>query len=145
MSIKVTGAGGVGGASGPRAARSGGGEGFHIADMDASVGAAQTSGVTSTSAVMGVDALLALQDVGGPMERRRRAVGRAGRLLDVLDHLKLALLDGAVSGDDLVRLKIAIREERSVTDDPRLESLLDEIETRAAVEAAKMEMAQRAA
>ena len=68
---------------------------------------------------------------------------------EVAEQLANALnalhLDGAISGDDLVRLKIAIREERAMTDDPRLESLLDEIETRAAVEAAKMEMAQRAA
>ena len=146
MSIKVSGAGGVAGTGGPRAARpGGGGEGFRIADTDAPAGAVQTSGVASTAAVMGVDALLALQDVGGPLERKRRAVGRAGRILDILDNVKLALLDGAISGDDLVRLKIAIREERAMTDDPRLESLLDEIETRAAVEAAKMEMAQCAA
>jgi hypothetical protein len=145
MSIKVGGAGGLSPTGGPRAARNGGGEGFRLADMDAPTGTTQAGGVGATSAVMGVDALLALQDVGGPLERRRRAVGRASRILDVLDGIKLSLLGGELSGDDLVRLKIAIREERAATDDPRLESLLDEIETRAAVEAAKMELARRAA
>ena len=39
----------------------------------------------------------------------------------------------------------AVREERATTDDPKLEGLLDEIETRAAVEIAKLERASRAA
>jgi hypothetical protein len=76
--------------------------------------------------------------------RPRRAVGRAGRLLDLLDGIKIALLEGRIGGDALIRLQGAIREQRSVTDDPRLEALLDEIETRAAVEAAKLEQARAA-
>jgi hypothetical protein len=39
----------------------------------------------------------------------------------------------------------AVREQRALTDDPGLEGLLDEIETRAAVELAKLEGATRAA
>jgi len=39
----------------------------------------------------------------------------------------------------LERLARAIREQRSATEDPALEGLLDEIETRAAVELAKLE------
>lgn len=96
------------------------------------------------SGVMSVDAILALQDVGGPMERKRRAVGRAGRLLDVLDDMKLSLLSGEISGDDIGRLQQVIRDQRDKTDDPKLESVLDEIETRAAVELAKLERANRA-
>jgi hypothetical protein len=91
---------------------------------------------------MGVEALLTLQDVGGPLERRRRAVGRAGRLLDALDDIKLALLDGQLREDDLERLERAIRDQRAATDDPRLEELLNEIETRAAVELAKIQQAR---
>jgi len=89
--------------------------------------------------------LLALQDVGGPLERRRRAVSRAGRILDVLDDIKRGLLDGELGVADMERLRRAVRDERAGTDDPRLEGLLDEIETRAAVEIAKLEQASRAA
>jgi hypothetical protein len=39
----------------------------------------------------------------------------------------------------------AIREQREGTDDPGLEGLLNEIETRAVVELAKLEMARAAA
>ena len=91
---------------------------------------------------MGVDALLTLQDVGGPLERRRRAMNRGIRLLDRLDELKIALLEGRITGENLVRLQLAVREQRAATDDPRLESLLDEIETRALVELAKLEQAK---
>jgi hypothetical protein len=94
---------------------------------------------------MGMDALLALQDVGGPLERKRRAVRRAGLILDVLEDVKVALLDGGITGHDLDRLRRAVRDERSQTDDPKLEAVLDEVEVRAAVELAKLEQAGRAA
>ena len=141
--MKVTGTGSVGQAGGARGARpAGGGSGFQLPTATAADAPAQSSGVSATASLMGVDALLTLQDVGGPLERKRRAVGRASRLLDRLDELKLALLGGNITGDNLMRLQVAIREQRAATDDPRLESLLDEIETRALVEIAKLEQAK---
>ena len=44
----------------------------------------------------------------------------------------------------LERLARGVREQREGTDDPRLESLLGEIELRAGVELAKLEMARGA-
>jgi hypothetical protein len=111
-------------------------------------GAGPASSVAPTSGVTGIaslDALLALQSVGGPMERKRKAVRRASGLLDVLDDLKIGLLDGGISPQALTRLAAAIREERTETDEPALESVLNEIETRAAVEMAKLEMMRPAA
>jgi hypothetical protein len=143
--MKVTGPSGVGSAQGPRPARAGGGEGFRIFTPQQAVGPGQASSVSAAQGVMGVEALLALQDIGNPTERKRRAVGRAGRILDVLDHIKVAMLDGDLSGADLDRLRRAVREERAGTDDPKLEAVLEEIELRAAVEVAKLEFADRAA
>jgi hypothetical protein len=140
--MKVTGSGGIGQAGGSRGPKAAGGEGFRLPSSSGSAAAGQSGGVASASAVMGVEALLTLQDVGGPLERRRRAVGRAGRLLDALDDIKLALLDGQLREDDLERLERAIRDQRAATDDPRLEELLNEIETRAAVELAKIQQAR---
>jgi hypothetical protein len=77
-------------------------------------------------------------------ERRRRSVRRAGRLLDELDRIKVALLGDELSGAQLDALSRAVREQRAATDDPKLEGVLDEIETRAAVELAKLEMARAA-
>jgi hypothetical protein len=112
--MKVTGPSGVGSAQGPRPARAGGGEGFRIFTPQQVAGPGQASSVSAAQGVMGVEALLALQDVGNPTERKRRAVGRAGRILDVLDHIKVAMLDGDLSGADLDRLRRAVRENAPV-------------------------------
>jgi hypothetical protein len=143
--MKITGPNGTGSASGPKGARPGASGGFKLPGMDDVGGTAPTGGVNRASSVMGVDALLALQDVGGPLERKRRAVRRASRILDVLDEVKLALLDGQLSVGQLDRLRRAVRAERDLTEDPKLEGLLDEIELRAAVEVAKLEQAAHAA
>lgn len=144
--MKVTGPNGTSATGGPRAARPmGGGGGFRLPPLDDARGAASSGGVARTAGVMGVDALLALQDVGGPLEGKRRAVRRASRILDILDEVKLALLDGGTSLAQLDRLRRAVREERGLTSDPKLDEILDQIELRAAVEIAKLEIAAYAA
>lgn len=144
--MKVSGLSSTGGVAGAKAARpAGGGGAFSLPAVD---GAAAAAGVARSAGVVGVsgiEALLALQDVGGPLERRKRAVTRAGRILDVLDEVRIALIDGELSPSSLDRLVRAVREERQNTEDARLEGLLDEIETRAAVEIAKLEQARIAA
>lgn len=143
--MKVSGTSGVGSAGGPGRARpADGGQGFRLPAVEATTGPAQMARTSGLSGVMSVDAILALQDVGGPLERKRRAVSRAGRLLDVLDDVKVSLLSGELSGADLGKLQQAIRDQREQTDDPKLEGVLNEIETRAAVELAKLERANHA-
>ncbi|MBU1376659.1 MAG: flagellar assembly protein FliX [Alphaproteobacteria bacterium] len=142
--MKVSGTGGLSQTSGAKPARgASGGGGFQIAGPSASASPTQVSGASGVSSVMGVEALLALQDVESPTERKRRSVKRAGRLLDELDGLKVALLGGELSQGQLDNLARAVREQRAGTDDPKLEAVLDEIETRAAVELAKLESANR--
>lgn len=143
--MKVTGPSGVGQAPAGSRPRGVGGAGFHVDVSSGASGPAQASRTAGVAGVMGVDALLALQETGGPLERRRRAVRRAGRLLDLMEEMKADLLDGGIPRASLDRLARAIREERGSTDDPKLEGVLDEIETRAAVELAKLEQARRAA
>lgn len=142
MNMKVTGSSGIGASSGARPARGPGGEGFRVAMPEPAAAPTRTA---SVGAVMGVEALVALQETGGPLERKRKAVGRASRILDVLDEVKAALLGGELSVGDLDRLRRALRDERAHTDDPKLEAVLDEIELRAAVEVAKLEQARSAA
>lgn len=137
--MKVNGTSSIGQPAGLRQARPAGADGFRLPSASGASGAAGAAPTTGLSGVASVDALLALQDVGGPLERKRRAVGRASRLLDVLDEVKLALIDGELDAGGLDRLRRAIREERQRTDEPGLEDLLDQIETRAAVELAKLE------
>jgi hypothetical protein len=143
--MKVSGANSVGStASGARPKAAGAaGDGFRLPSTASTSATSQAGPTTGVSGVMSLDALIALQDVGGPLERRRRAVGRAGRLLDILDGVKLGLLSGELSLGDLDRLKRAIRDQRDQTDEPALEGVLDEIETRAEVELAKLEQSRR--
>jgi hypothetical protein len=140
--MKVSSTGGASAVGASRAKPAGGGSGFALPSVG---GASGVSGVSQAGGVAGVgslDALLALQADLDPMERKRRAVKRAGGLLDLLDALKLATLDGDVSTGTLSQLKNAVRQHRESTDDPKLEAILNEIETRAAVEAAKLEQAR---
>lgn len=111
----------------------------------ASGGASGAMAASGLSAVSSLEALIALQDVGGPLERRRRAMGRAGAILSALEGLKLDLLEGRLTPAAVQALSRAVREQRALTDDPRLEGVLDEIETRAAVELAKLEGVNHAA
>jgi hypothetical protein len=138
--MKVGGPSGVGSAqasSGRGAGPAAGG--FSVASPDGAQETAASTRLASTLGIGSIDALLALQEVGGPTERRRKAVRRAGVILDVLDDLKIAVLDGGIAPATLGRLIEAVRQERARTGDTRLEDVLDEIETRAEVEMAKLE------
>ena len=144
--MKVTGTGGVSRTSGPQRARgAASGGGFRIVGPETASPVASAGGVAGVGGVMGVEALLALQDVESATERKRRSVRRATRVLDELDGLKIALLGGDLDPAQLDRLSRAVREQRAQTEDPKLEAVLDEIETRAAVELAKLEAARNAA
>ena len=121
------------------------GAAFSLPEVEDAAAATRTAPADAVAGVGSLDALIALQAVDDPLTRKRRAVSRAGRLLDALDQVKLALIDGEPSPETLQRLVSAIREERGGTDDPALQALLNQIETRAAVELAKMETARAAA
>jgi hypothetical protein len=142
--MKITGPGGVSQTSSSSGTRAAVAPGFAVSTGAAS----ETASAVRTAAASGVaslDALLALQALDEPMERRRRAMRRAGRLLDVLDEVKIALLGGANDAGALQRLAQAVREQREETDDSRLEGVLDQVDARAAVELAKAEMSRLAA
>ena len=144
VSGSKVGATGRAGGAGP-SAKAPAGSGFSVGASGGAREAAPSTRMSGPTGVASLDALLALQQTDGPLERRRRAVGRATRILDVLDDIKIALLEGRVDAGPLAKLVTALREERSKTEDPGLEGLLDQIETRAAVELAKREAPPAAA
>jgi hypothetical protein len=87
--------------------------------------------------VGGIDALIALQGVEDPMERRRRSLKGGRNALNVLDELKVGLLGGVLDHSTLLRLKSAAMELKSPSGDPGLDGVLAEIDLRVAVELAK--------
>ena len=90
--------------------------------------------------VGGIDALIALQGVEDPVERRRRAVKHGRRALDALDELKLGLLAGTLDQATMLRLKSAAADLQDASGDDRLDAVMAEIDLRVAVELAKAGM-----
>ena len=102
--------------------------------------AASTAEARPTSApnmVGSIDALLALQGIEDPAERRKRAVSRGRSALDVLDDLKLGLLSGELDNGTVQRLRTAASELKMGSGDSSLDQVLAEIELRVEVELAK--------
>src|ERR1700722_7011250 len=129
--MKVSGPSGPNATGGGRPARAAAGApGFEPLMTPAASGASGVTAAGGVARVSSLDALMALQEVGGPLERRRRAVSRASTILDALDEMKLDLLEGGLSPEAIEALTRSVREQRALTDDPRLEGVLDEIETR---------------
>ena len=93
--------------------------------------------VSAPKATANIDALLALQGVEDPTERRKRSVQRGRGALDVLDDLKLGLLSGNLNASTVSRLRDAAANLKSSSGDPGLDAVLSEIELRVEVELAK--------
>ena len=100
---------------------------------EATTRAAQSAPLAATA---GIEAILALQAAGGPLEGRKKAVRRGQTLLDTLEEMKADLLLGRVSPDrlDALMSTLGAYRERSL---PQLDAVLDKIELRVRVELAK--------
>jgi hypothetical protein len=104
------------------------------------------SGVDGVEATTGIGAvgamggLLGAQEVDEREAKRHKAVKKGRLTLDVLSQLRDALLMGALPHSTIAQLERLVAEERRDNDDPLLNDILNEIEVRAAVELAKLEM-----
>tara|TARA_B100000745_G_scaffold279347_1_gene210820 strand:+ start:84 stop:542 length:459 start_codon:yes stop_codon:yes gene_type:complete len=94
-----------------------------------------------------VDSLIAAQAVEDPTEKeaQKRMRDRAGSILDALDRIKIALLNGNLRFSHLENITHMIAVNRERINDPELAYLLDEIDLRAQVELAKLEAAKESA
>lgn len=118
----------------PSAAPRVAGGSFNVTEAETQRGA---SAATNLRAISTVDALLALQGVEDVRERKKRAVAKGRNALDVLDQMKIAMLDGTLEPAALARLKVAAEGLTDSSGDPGLDSVLSEIDLRVAVELAK--------
>jgi hypothetical protein len=121
-------------ASAPKSARRAAAGGFAVSEEEAPHNTPATSSLRSISTL---DALLALQGVEDPTERKKRAVAKGKNALDILDDLKVAVLDGSLDPSTLARLKVASEGLTESSGDPGLDTVLGEIDLRVAVELAK--------
>lgn len=121
-------------AGSPAAARRTSGGGFSLGQTEAPK---SQSPAVALRTVGGIDALLALQGVEDPVERRRRAVKHGRRALDALDEVKIGLLAGTLDQATMLRLQSVATDLHDGSGDDRLDQVLAEIDLRVAVELAK--------
>lgn len=111
-------------------------------------GAGETSESRSSSMSSGiasVDALLAAQTSEDPAQQksRKRMQERANTILDKLNELKVGILTGSVTVGHMVSIADVAATHREKITDPELSAILDEIDLRAQIELAKLQMARK--
>lgn len=100
-------------------------------------GPARVAGSAPVAGTTGIDAILALQAIDGPLEGKKKALRRGRTLLDTLDEIKADLLVGQVSAERLDALSVMLAQVRERSE-PALDSVLDDIDLRVRVELAKL-------
>ena len=100
----------------------------------------RTSSATAAAGVNSIDALLALQGVEDTAERKRRFAKRGAKALDMLDALKIEILEGRIDVVTLSRLEAMLKELTERSGEGRLDDVLDAIGVRVAVELAKRQL-----
>ena len=95
--------------------------------------------------IAALDSILTLQGVDDSTSGRSKGLARGNQLLDMLDEVRDGLLGGGIPRATLNRLANAVGQRQDGFADPKLQSVLDEIELRAHVELAKLEQADLAA
>jgi Class II flagellar assembly regulator len=106
--------------------------------LNGSDGPGRASSAQSAAPAGALDGMIALQAAGDALERRKKAVRRGKGLLDTLDQLKISILSGRISPQQLENLKTQMKSHSDNVDDPGLADVLAHIELRAAVELAKL-------
>jgi hypothetical protein len=132
--MRIYGPNGAALANAPASTRRAAGGKFNVSEGETTRSSAAAGSLRSISTL---DALMALQGVDDATERKKRAVAKGRKALDLLDDLKVAVLDGSIDSSTLARLKIASEGLVDGSGDPGLDQVLGEIDLRVAVELAK--------
>lgn len=111
---------------------------LEAAEVEEMAQSGKTSNVIAPSSLAG---MLGLQEVSDEEIRRKKLIKQGGEMLDSLEQLRRRLLLGTLPMQTLRDLNQQLSLQRQEVTDPRLIAIMDEIELRAAVELAKLEMA----
>ena len=96
--------------------------------------------VAAPGPLTALDSILTLQGMDDSMNGRSKGLAHGEHLLDMLDQVRDGLLAGGIPRSTLNRLAVAVGRRHENFADPKLQGVLDEIELRAHVELAKLEM-----
>ncbi|HEY1709025.1 MAG TPA: flagellar assembly protein FliX [Rhizomicrobium sp.] len=136
MEIKSTGSVGSSGVRRAGKPAAGGDSAFKVATTETPH--AQVIGGVAT--IGAVENILMLQELDDSTSGPSKGVARGQQLLDLLDAVRDGLLAGGIPRSTLNRLASAVTRRHESFADPKLQGVLDEIELRAHVELAKLEM-----
>lgn len=139
--MKIDGPTKAGGVSATTKKKRAGAAGGDFAGLLSSAGEAEETGNISGVQPMGMlEGLLTIQQLENDVMEKKEAMKRGNDVLDYLDQLRHSLLRGKLSTMQVQNLASAVRGLNYNVTDPRLKEVLSAIETRAAVELAKLEM-----
>jgi hypothetical protein len=93
----------------------------------------------SLSPLTALDNLFVLQEISDEEALQRKAYKRADSILNRLEELRLALLEGRLSHGTITQLQSLVQGEQKKVNHPQVAEILAEIELRARVELAKLE------
>ncbi len=138
MEVKGSGRVTTSGVSRKSKTRGAGKAGFSEAlSTDEATAAAPPSG---TSPLTTVNSLLSLQEMPTSSEGRSKGLAMAEDLLGHLEIIRHGLLAGQIPQNKLKEVVKVVMQERTMSKDPALDEILNDIELRVKVELAKLEM-----
>ena len=96
--------------------------------------------VASTNRISSVDAVIGMQEITDDNKDERGAKNRANLILDKLEDIRMGLLLGEIPKSNLEELSKVLRVARENSVDSKLLEIIDDIELRAKIELAKLEI-----
>ena len=121
--------------------RSSGSRGVASSDFDSLLISEQKmDAVASSNRISSVDAVVALQEITGDNPDERGARNRANLILDKLEDIRMGLLMGQIPKSNLEELSKILIVARENSIDANLLEIIEDIELRAKIELAKLDM-----
>ena len=96
--------------------------------------------VASTNRISSGDAVVAMQEVTDDKKDERRVKNRASLILDKLEDIRMGLLLGQIPKSKLEELSKILKVARENSVDSNLLEIIDDVELRAKIELAKLEI-----
>jgi MoaA/NifB/PqqE/SkfB family radical SAM enzyme len=96
--------------------------------------------VASTNRISSVDAVVGMQEITDDTKDERGAKNRANLILNKLEDIRMGLLLGEIPKSNLEELSKVLEVARENSVDSKLLEIIDDIELRAKIELAKLEI-----